>query len=113
MQFGTFTFPNDPESLHVTYQREYQMSATTTGLWSVSSPSLMGCIVEGEGVFYGTNALSSFDSLLFYLKQGTAMTLSLPEWSSTFKAILVKLELAEDSCENYVRYCFKFIEIPS
>ncbi len=112
MQFGTFVFPNNPESLHMTYRRNYEMKPTTDGLWSLNSPARQGCIIEGEGVFFGSDALATFQRLLPFLKNGTTANLWLPG-QSAIPAILVKLELMEEACEDYLRYRFTFAESPS
>lgn len=113
MQFGTFQFPNDPEKLHLSFSRDYTVSPTSNGQWSVNSPALLGCTVEGEGVFFGTGAMSSFDTLLQYLRLGTSMTLRLPGRSETISAILVRLELTEEVCESCLHYRFVFVQTPT
>lgn len=113
MKFGTFQFPNDPEKLHLSFAREYKVSATSSGQWSVSSPARLGCTVEGEGVFFGTSAMSSFDTLLNYLQLGTSMTLTIPGRTDTFPAILVRLELTEEACESCLHYRFVFVQTPT
>ena len=54
MQFDTFVFPVDPETLHTTYRHDVSVTPTTGGQWTVENVAYLGRTVEGEGVFYGS-----------------------------------------------------------
>lgn len=81
--------------------------------FEVYSPFRTGGSVCTEGVFFGTSAMSNFNTLLNYLQLGTSMTLTIPGRSDTFPAILVRLELTEEACETALHYRFVFVQTPT
>lgn len=111
MQFRTFIWPNEPETLKISFQRKVEMLPSADGLWSISSLGRMGRVFEGEGVFYGADAYTTFSSLAKLLYDGAAGTLTLPHWQEA-TALLTALEVCEEPCENYLKYRFTFLETP-
>lgn len=111
LQYDTFSFPNNPETLQITYRREVSVENTSDGSWTIQNIGQLGRIVEGEGVFYGENAYESFSTLAKYIYSFQALILQHPKWEA-FRAHLTRLESIEEPCESCVRYRFTFIESP-
>lgn len=111
LQFDTFIFPTDPETLHITYRHEVEVEATNAGYWQVQNRAYRGRTVEGEGIFYGSNAYTDFRRLADYIRNFQARVLQHPEFGS-FRAYLTKLESVEESGDDYLRYRFTFVESP-
>lgn len=111
MQYDDFVFPNEPETLHVTFRRDYAVAATEEGSWTVEDRARLGRIVEGEGAFCGEKAYETFSTLAKYLFLSQPRVLRHPKWEA-FRAYLVKLESIESGCEDCVRYRFTFLESP-
>ena len=51
LQYDTFVFPTDPETLHMTFRHDVTVTPTGAGQWTVVDGAHLGRIVEGEGVF--------------------------------------------------------------
>lgn len=112
LQFDTFVFPVDPETLHTTYRHEVSVTPTTAGQWTVENVAYLGRTVEGEGVFYGSGAYASFQQLAAYIKNFQAKVLQHPKFGS-FRAFLTKLEAVEEPNDGCLRYRFVFVESPA
>lgn len=112
LQFDTFIFPVDPETLHTTYRHDVKVTAASSGQWTVENVAYFGRTVEGEGIFYGSGAYAAFGQLAAYLKSFQAKALKHPKFG-TFQAFLTKLEAIEEPNEGCLRYRFVFVESPA
>ena len=111
LRLGNFTWPNDPESLTVSYEQRAKSEIPEGGTWTVTSPGCTGRIFEGEGIFSGENAYTDFLSLAGYLSSGAESWFDHPHWPRA-RVILTELEAAEESRSNFIRYRFKLMEVP-
>ena len=112
LQYDTFVFPTDPETLHMTFRHDVTVTPTEAGQWTVADGAHLGRIVEGEGVFYGSGAYASFQQLAAYIKNFQAKVLQHPKFGS-FRAFLTKLEAVEEPNDGCLRYRFVFVESPA
>lgn len=111
LQLGDFIWPNDPETLRVTYLRKVDIEAAEDGLWTVTNVARMGRSFEGEGLFFGENAYESFRSLAQYLYSGEKVTLVHPQWTKA-NVLLTELEVTEECRKNVLHYRFRLVEMP-
>ena len=111
MQFGTFTWPNDPEIFRMKFTRKVTVAAGGNGLWTVNNAARLGRTFECEGVFFGSTAYNSIRALANLHISGTAAMLRHPEWDAT-SAILSEMEVSEGPGENLLHYKLTFIELP-
>ena len=111
MQFGTFTWPNDPEIFRMKFTRKVTVAAGGNGLWTVSNVARLGRTFECEGVFYGSGAYNSVRALATLHIAGNPATLRHPQWDPV-SALLSEMEVTEGPGENLLRYKLTFIELP-
>lgn len=111
MQFGSFVWPQKPETLTISYQRSVQMVPDEQGGWTTVDSGAMGCVVTGEGCFVGKGAYGAFAGLVEQFNKGVAAGLILEHWPAVW-AKLAELTVTEEPCENYVSYRFRFVECP-
>lgn len=111
MQFRNFTWPNNPEKLQITFHRETEVEPHN-GLWTVNNIARMARTFTGEGVFYGPTAYIAFSALSALFYDNTPGILKLPNWSNA-NVLLTDLTVIEVPAENYLRYSFSFLEMPS
>ena len=109
LQLGDFVWPNDPESLRVTYTRKVEQKLTEDGLWSTENLGRFGRTFAGEGVFYGENAYKTLSALAMCLYSGEAKELVHPQWDKA-NVILTSLEVTEECQNNFLRYRFEMVE---
>ncbi len=112
MQFGTFVWPQKPETLTISYQRQVQMVPDEQGGWTTVDAGPMGKVVTGEGCFVGEGAYGAFSGLVERFHSGEAASLKTEHWPA-IQAVLAELSLTEEPCENYVKYRFRFVEHPT
>ncbi len=112
LQFASFTFPNNPESYRMTFQRDYTVKALSGGGWSASPGSRLARKIECEGVFYGSDAHQSFSALASLFLSATSGVLRHPKWNE-MSAFIAELEALEEPGEQLVRYRIVFIELPT
>ena len=111
LRLGNFTWPNDPESLTVSYEQRAKSEIPEGGSWTVTRLGCTGRIFTGEGVFYGENAYTQFLSLAACLTSGQAVFFQHPHWPQA-KVLMTELGVTEESRNNFLRYRFKLMEIP-
>lgn len=109
MKFKTFTWPHNPSTYHVTFQRVMAVNKVPFGKYSLQDLGVTRRVMEGEGVFTGSDAYRNFAKLAALFYEGTPGALVHPIWSTT-SAYLVKLELEEAPRADYVKYSFTFWE---
>ena len=111
MQFGTFTWPNDPEIFRMKFTRKVEVEAGNNDSWTVDNIARMGRTIECEGVFYGSNAYNSIRALATLHILGNPATLIHPQWDNV-TALLSEMEVTEGPGENLLHYKLTFIELP-
>lgn len=111
MQFGTFTWPNDPETFCMKFTRKVKVEAANNGLWTVDNIARMARTFECEGVFYGSTAYQSIRDLAVLHIAGNPAQLTHPQWDPV-TALLSEMEVTEGPGENLLRYKLTFIELP-
>ena len=111
LQFGTFTWPNNPETFRIVYARDLDIEGDDEGRWSVTNHGRLGRVFLCEGVFHGSTAYSSSIALSNLFLTGGTGTLKHPCWASV-TALMTDLEIIEEPGENLVRYKIKFLEMP-
>lgn len=111
MQFGTFTWPNDPEIFRMKFTRKVTVAAGGNGLWTVSNVARLGRTFECEGVFFGSSAYQSIHALATLYIAGTPARLVHPHWDAV-TALLSEMEVTEGPGENLVKYKLTFLELP-
>jgi prophage DNA circulation protein len=109
MKFKTFTWPHNPTTYHVTFQRVMAVNKVPFGKYDLQDLGVTRRVMEGEGVFTGPDAYRNFAKLAALFYEGTPGALVHPIWSTT-SAYLVKLELEEAPRSDYVKYSFTFWE---
>lgn len=112
MQFRTFTWPNDPETLSLSYRRAADMLPGENGLWTLENQAQLGRVVEGEGVFFGPDAYDSFRELSALMQSGISGSLTLPHWGQ-MQALMTQLSVTETAGNCYLKYRFTFLEPPA
>lgn len=110
MAFRSFTWPNNPEKLHITFHRKVEVEAAEDGLWTLANVARMAREFTGEGVFYGENASQTFSALARTFYDGVVGQLTLPHVQPAY-ALLTDLELIDEPMEGLLRYKFKFVEV--
>ena len=111
MRFGTFTWPNDPETFRMKFTRKVTVAAGGNGLWTVTDVARMGRTFECEGVFFGNGAYNSIRALATLHIAGNPASLVHPQWD-TVTALLTDMEVTEGPGENLLQYKLTFIELP-
>ncbi len=109
LKLGDYVWPNDPETLRISYARKVDMELTEDGLYSITNLGRFGRTFEGEGAFYGENAYDSFRELAKFLYSGTAKEFLHPKWDKA-TVLLTELEVTEECQNNFLRYKFKMVE---
>ena len=110
MQLGDFVWPNDPESLRVTYTRKVEQKLSEDGLWTTENLGRFGRTFEGEGVFCGENAYNNLRALATCLYDGVAKEFVHPKWDKA-NVLLTDLCVTEECENNFLRYTFKMVEV--
>lgn len=111
MQFGSFVWPNNPETLRVSLRRDIKVTARADKRWNLQNNAFLGRVIEGEGVFYGSTAYATFSSLALRIYSNEVQLLTLPNWQSC-NAVMTNLEVVEGMQENCLRYRFTLQEAP-
>jgi LysM repeat protein len=109
MRFKTFTWPHNPTSYSITFQRVMAVNKVPFGRYYLQDLGLTRRVMKGEGVFTGADAYESFSKLASLFYDGTPGTLVHPVWNTT-SAYLVNLQLEQEPRQDYVAYSFEFWE---
>lgn len=110
MQFGAFTWPNDPETVRMKLARKLVMEAGGNNTWTIASAARMGRTFECEGVFCGSSAYQSVNALAALHIAGNPAQLVHPKWGGV-NALLTEMEVTEGPGENLLRYRLTFTEV--
>lgn len=107
MQFGSFTWPNDPARIRCAYRRMVTVT-DGAGTWSLSDQGYGGCTVVAEGDLYTAGAATQLTALF---KSGGAATLTVPS-VGVFQARCTDLVVEQEAVEGCVHYVVTFVEVP-
>lgn len=111
MTLGTFTFPNDPESLRLSFQRKVNVETSADGTWSVTDKGAAGRVFDCEGVFYGDSSYASCKSLAKMFIEGKKVSFAHPKWDNA-NVLLTELEIDEECKDHFLRYRLQLVETP-
>lgn len=109
MRFKGFVWPHNPTVYTISYERNMALHKVPFGRYRLQSLGMTRRVMKGEGEFAGADAYRQFQALASVFYQDSPGTLVHPLWNST-SAWFVKLELAQEPREDYVRYRFEFWE---
>jgi len=112
LTLGTFTFPNEPESLRVTYLRNVEIETVAASEWTVTDQGRQGRQFDCEGVFLSSSCYLNCKTLAQIFTSGTTVTLSHNAWGDV-KVLMTELEIWEECKTNFLRYRFRLVEVPS
>lgn len=107
MAFKTFTWPENPEKLQHSYQREPVYTKDGEGNRVFAEMGAGKLVIQGSGAFFGVNALPDFGKLIALFEEGSCGTLHDPTWGD-YNAYLTELELTQEPRSEYVAYRFAF-----
>lgn len=109
MRFKDFTWPHNPRTFHVLWQRRVAVLDAPGGHFHVQELGKTCRILRGEGEFYGENAYADFEALAQTFALDGPGTLVHPLWHSE-AVYFTRLELTQEPREDYVAYAFEFTE---
>ncbi len=109
MKFKTFTWPHNPTTYSITFERVMAVNKVPFGRYDLQDLGMTRRIMQGEGEFTGPDAYHQFGQLASLFYDGTPGTLVHPVWNTT-TAYLVNLRLEQEPRTDYVRYSFTFWE---
>lgn len=107
MTFQTFSWPENPEKLQHTYEREPVYTKDGDGNRVFAEMGAGTLVIQGSGVFWGENACSDFGKLIALFEAGSCGILHDPTWGDC-NAYLTELELTQEPRSEYVAYRFTF-----
>ncbi len=109
MRFKDFTWPHNPRTFHVLWQRRIAVLDAPGGRFHVQELGKTCRVLRGEGEFYGENAYATFEALAATFTLDGPGTLVHPLWYSN-AVYFTRLELTQEPREDYVAYAFEFTE---
>ncbi len=109
MRFKTFTWPHNPESYHIEFQRVMSAHKVPFGTYHLQGMGLRHRVMTGQGVFYGEAAYDTFKKLATLFYENTPGALTHPVWKSA-SVWLTQLSLTQEPEADFVRYAFTFWE---
>ena len=109
MRYKGYTWPHNPETYSVTWQRTIAAGKIPFGGNCMQDLGTAYRVMRGEGTFAGPGAYEEFRKLAAVFYEDGPGLLTHPVWQ-TASAYFVSLELAEKPLPDYVRYTFEFWE---
>lgn len=109
MRYKSFVWPHNPRVYTISFQRNMALHKVPFGRYKLESLGMTRRVMKGEGEFVGADAYWRFKQLASVFYEDTPGVLVHPLWD-TAMAWFVKLELAQDPREDYVKYQFEFWE---
>lgn len=109
MRFKGFVWPHNPSVYTISYERNMALHKVPFGRYRLQSLGMTRRVMKGEGEFAGEDAYRQFQLLASVFYEDTPGALVHPLWNAT-SAWFVKLELAQEPREDYVKYRFEFWE---
>lgn len=111
MRYKGYTWPHNPEIYTVEYRRSVVVHKVPFGGTFMQDLGRTYRVMQGEGVFAGTDAYAQFQELETVFREEGAGILVHPVWQ-TVRARFVSLQLEEKPLPDYVHYSFTFWEEP-
>lgn len=109
MRFKTYTWPHNPRTYTITFERQVAVHKVPFGRYCMQDLGLGRRVLRGEGEFAGEGAYGEFKRLATVFYQDGPGILVHPVWQ-TASAYFTELSLAEEPLPDYVRYRFTFEE---
>ncbi len=109
MRFKDYTWPHNPETYSITYQRKVAVHKVPFGRYALQDLGVSYRVMRGEGAFTGTGAYDEFRKMAKMFYESGPGTLVHPVWQAA-SAYFVSLQLAQEPLPDYVRYTFEFWE---
>ncbi len=109
MRYKSFTWPHNPHSYSITYERLTAVHKVPMGVYTMQDLGRTRRVLRGEGVFYGPAAYDTFRALACVFYETGPGLLIHPVWD-TSNAYFTDLRLEMEPAENYVVYSFAFAE---
>lgn len=109
MRYKDYIWPHNPETYTISFRRAVATAKVPFGRYGMQDLGLSYRVMEGEGAFAGEGAYDEFKRLATVFYEEGAGELIHPVWQAS-RAYFVKLELAQEPMEDYVRYRFAFWE---
>jgi len=109
MRYKTFTWPHNPETYSIVWQRRTAAFKIPFGRCAMQDLGISYRVLRGEGEFAGADAYDCFRRLARVFYQDGPGLLVHPVWQ-TDRAYFVSLRLTERPLPDYVRYSFEFWE---
>ena len=109
MQYKDYTWPHNPRTYSISYQRSMAQHKVPFGRYHLQNLGLCRRVMTGEGEFYGVGAYDEFKKLatVFY-SEGPGQLIH-PVWQGA-KVYFVELSLKQVPRRDYVSYTFTFWE---
>ncbi len=109
MQFKGYTWPHNPRTYTITYERAMALHKVPFGRYSLQNLGMSRRVMRGEGEFVGPGAYDEFKKLASLFYEETPGALLHPLWQSA-RVYFVALSLKQEPRQDYVRYTFTFWE---
>lgn len=109
MRYKGFVWPHNPTVYSISFERNMAVHKIPFGRYKLESLGLTRRVMKGDGEFVGKGAYRQFKRLATVFYDDTPGVLVHPLWD-TATAWFVKLELAQEPREDYVKYRFEFWE---
>lgn len=109
MRYKEYSWPQNPSHLKITHKRDVKELRVPYGESVLQDFGACRQIIEGQGAFFGANALSDYSALEKVFQSGGTGTLLLPGMPAR-TAVFSSLAMAEEPRPDYIRYTFLFIE---
>lgn len=110
MRYKGFRWPNNPEQYTLILSRRLgEFALPEAAGFTVQEIGENAAVLQGEGAFYGSDALQTFQMLAAVFREADAGVLVHPAWPGA-PAYFEELRLTQEPRENYVAYAFRFRE---
>lgn len=107
LSFGTFTWTQNPESVHIVRSRSAVYEKNTAGEQIFSGMSESACTVHGSGSFSGNGAYDAYRALASLFESGACATLSCPQFGQ-MQAYFTQFDATIAGKRDFVSYTFTF-----
>ncbi len=107
LSFGTFTWPQNPGSVHIERSRVAVYEKDASGVQNFSGMSESACTVHGSGSFSGNDAYESYRALAALFENGESATLSCPQFGK-MQAYFTEFDAELLGKRDFVSYTFTF-----
>ena len=109
MRFKDFTWPHNPRTFRVEWQRRVAVLDAPGGRYRVQELGKTCRVLRGEGEFCGPDAYETFERLAETFSQDGPGALRHPLWHAN-AGYFTRLELTQEPRADYVAYAFEFDE---